>query len=240
MPFNDPDSTSSIMGASAVVKILGLGVIGFGFLLAVLAYRLLRDLQRQPDPRASVVRSIYFFMGFSIVLCTIGLAAQLADQRRSRELAESRQELARTRKEVTDLQEKVAALLQSQERLFRVGGTIEKPSPGATVPRTFPSSGTITGFEGVQGVHFWLAVEVDGLFWPKERALNVGKDGRWSMNVSEDGSAPQFSLRLIAADEAAHNKFVVWLNSGDGKGMKRIEGMVNLDRIDDLQLKTKQ
>jgi hypothetical protein len=59
-----------------VYAILGYGVAGLGFLLAVLAYMLLRNEQHNPEPRPSMLRSIGFFMGFSVVLCVLGLIAQ--------------------------------------------------------------------------------------------------------------------------------------------------------------------
>jgi hypothetical protein len=243
IPFNPPDSISSIFGASGVVRILGLGVIGFGFFLAVFAYRLLRNLQGQPNPNRSVVRSIYVFMGFGIVLCTFGFAAQLADRRRSQELVETERELVQTKKEVSNLQRRLDDVLQSHERLSKVHGRIEKPNYGDTVLRTFPSSGTLTDFEEVAGVHIWLAVEGKGLIWPKNQALDIGKNGKWSMKVSEDGSGSEFSLSLLAADQVAHDKIEAWLRAGnvtrDRPGMDMVEGIAHLDRIDDLRLKTK-
>lgn len=62
-----------------VVQILGLGVIGLGFLLALLAYWLLRQEQARENPNPAVLRAIYLFMGFSIVLCLIGIVSQYVD-----------------------------------------------------------------------------------------------------------------------------------------------------------------
>jgi len=59
-----------------IVEILQIGVIGLGFLLALLAYHLLTKEQKQKVPRTNIIRSIYVFMFFSIVLCLIGVFSQ--------------------------------------------------------------------------------------------------------------------------------------------------------------------
>ena len=161
-------------------------------------------------------------MAFSLMLSAFGFAYQLLHQQ----------------DELSALRAKNELLIKSPERLSGHKGTIEMPTPGATVPRTFSSSGTVTGFREGQGVHIWLAVEVGGLMWPKEGALDVN-NGQWSMRVSEDGTASEVSLSLFAADEAAHDKIMAWLNGGEGTGktgMNRVEGTRRLDRIDVLRL----
>ena len=60
-----------------VYEILSYGVIGLGFLLAVLAYRLLTREQRRDEPREPMIRAIYTFMAFSAVLCLLGIAGEL-------------------------------------------------------------------------------------------------------------------------------------------------------------------
>jgi hypothetical protein len=59
-----------------VVDILQAGVIGLGFLLALLAYHLLTKEQKQETPRSGIINSIYVFMFFSVVLCVIGIFSQ--------------------------------------------------------------------------------------------------------------------------------------------------------------------
>jgi hypothetical protein len=226
------------MPSLGVVKILGLGVIGLGFLLALLAYRLLSKIQSQPNPNRSVLRSIYFFMGFSIVLCGIGFTSQVFDQRRSQEQSE---------KELNELRAKIDLFVKSRARLSKVKGKIEVPERGHTVGNTFVCAGKVAE-EGVHiwqgaGIHIWLAVEVNGSIWPRERPLQVGQDGKWSTEVYEDGLVSKFSLILIAADEVAHVKIEEWLDRGkrEGKyeGMNNIEGMVRLNRVDNLRLEDK-
>jgi hypothetical protein len=60
-----------------VVKILQGGVIGLGFLLAVLASVRLSQEQKREQVRPEAISGIKWFMVFSITLCLIGLFAQL-------------------------------------------------------------------------------------------------------------------------------------------------------------------
>lgn len=68
-----------MLGKDEVLAILQIGVIGLGFLLAVLAYNLLTKEQKQNTPRSDILKSIYVFMSFSVVLCVIGIVSQVFD-----------------------------------------------------------------------------------------------------------------------------------------------------------------
>jgi hypothetical protein len=57
-------------------NILSYGVIGLGFLLALLAFRLLGNEQRKDQPSKSILVSIHVFMIFSILLCVLGFASE--------------------------------------------------------------------------------------------------------------------------------------------------------------------
>ncbi|CAB1057287.1 hypothetical protein D1BOALGB6SA_2026 [Olavius sp. associated proteobacterium Delta 1] len=57
-------------------NILGYGVIGLGFLLAFMAYNLLRKEQSKEQPSRNILRSIYFFMGFSLLVISIGVLSE--------------------------------------------------------------------------------------------------------------------------------------------------------------------
>jgi len=61
------------MISETVVEILSYGVIGLGFLLALLSYRLLAREQHRDSPRKNILHSILIFMVFSIILCLVGL-----------------------------------------------------------------------------------------------------------------------------------------------------------------------
>ncbi len=74
------------MGNINITSILRIGVIGLGFLLALFAYRLLsRELQNQKEKkileRDPSINMIYAFMGFSIVLCLIGIVSEVIHER---------------------------------------------------------------------------------------------------------------------------------------------------------------
>jgi hypothetical protein len=82
-----------------VVQILQIGVIGLGFLLALLAFWLLRNEQHKQEPNSQILKNVSIFMFFSMVLCVIGLAAQLLpethfDKQRIVELEGINQKLA--------------------------------------------------------------------------------------------------------------------------------------------------
>jgi hypothetical protein len=64
-------------GPDDVVKILGVGIAGLAFLLAVLAFWLLQKEQEKKQPNRSILRSIYVFEGFAICLSIIGLASEI-------------------------------------------------------------------------------------------------------------------------------------------------------------------
>lgn len=55
-----------------VVAILNIGVIGLGFLLAFLAYRLLSN----PNLVPAAATNARLFLAFSLVICTLGLASE--------------------------------------------------------------------------------------------------------------------------------------------------------------------
>jgi NhaP-type Na+/H+ or K+/H+ antiporter len=60
-----------------VVKILQMGIIGLGFLLALLAFWLLRNEQHKQTPSGLMLIAIYVFMFFSCALCVFGLVPEV-------------------------------------------------------------------------------------------------------------------------------------------------------------------
>ena len=58
-------------------KILSYGAIGLGFLLAFLAFTLLRSEQKRNAPNPVMVRAIYFFMLFAFLLSVVGFGSEL-------------------------------------------------------------------------------------------------------------------------------------------------------------------
>lgn len=107
-------SSDSLSGAVAVLK---LGVIGLGFILAFMAFALLYREQRKPEPHSVVLRAIYIFMGFSLVLSGFGLYAQLGSDRSGHEFEILQREkdrldasMAQTLQALADKDELIAGL----------------------------------------------------------------------------------------------------------------------------------
>lgn len=59
-----------------IPAILRIGVIGLGFLLAFLAFRLIDSERKRKVIRPPAMHAAYLFMLFSIILCAIGLASE--------------------------------------------------------------------------------------------------------------------------------------------------------------------
>ncbi|PIA71561.1 hypothetical protein [Pseudomonas sediminis] len=64
-------------GTIEPATILSYGVIGLGFLLALLAYFLLLQEQHTKEPRESILAAINRFMIFSLVLAGLGLTSEV-------------------------------------------------------------------------------------------------------------------------------------------------------------------
>ena len=214
------------MGGLNVVQILGLGVSGFGFLMAYLAYRLLDRAQTRPNPSKSTIVAIGAYMVFAIVLCSFGLVAQMYDQKKAIEVLQARLEG-----------------FQARDRLPSFLGKITTPSQGSTVGKTYDAAGLLTySVKGAKftGVHFWLATEVDGYFWPKEREVVISEDGKWTATVFENGKSTSFSLDLIATDDDGNSKIQEWLKRGRETNiydrMQLAEGMQRLAAVDGLRI----
>jgi hypothetical protein len=58
------------------IDALKYGLIGLGFLLALLSFLLLQNEQRRNPPRKVIFRQIYSFMAFSLCLMGFGLFGQ--------------------------------------------------------------------------------------------------------------------------------------------------------------------
>lgn len=97
---NRPPNGDVAMTNVDALEILKLGVIGLGFLLAALAFHLLRIEQGRPEPRPSILSSVKLFMAFSLVLCAIGLVAQLYP-----DVNTSKQHIARLEQENKNLKD---------------------------------------------------------------------------------------------------------------------------------------
>lgn len=57
-----------------IVKILGVGISGFGFLLMFLAYRLINDWAKNPNPNPMVLKAIKWYMSICFIMTvTVGI-----------------------------------------------------------------------------------------------------------------------------------------------------------------------
>ena len=64
------------MGQINLLEFLSYGAVGLGLALAVLAYFLLKNEQKNKNIRIRMLTSIYAFMGFSIILTFMGFASE--------------------------------------------------------------------------------------------------------------------------------------------------------------------
>lgn len=119
-----------------------------------------------------------------------------------------------------------------------VKGEISSPEPSGTVPRAFGCTGSASDVG--PDVHLWLAVETNGLVWPKEGQIVPDENGSWTATVFEDGATDVFSLSLLAADRRAHKKIEAWLNKGKRSGkyqeISSLLGARRVARVDGLRL----
>jgi hypothetical protein len=119
-----------------------------------------------------------------------------------------------------------------------VKGEIARPVAFASVPRAFRSTGSASDVGS--NVHLWLAVEVNGLIWPKEGQILPDESGSWTATIFEDGATDLFRLSLLAADRRAHKKIETWLNSGKRSGrygeLTSLLGTRRVASVDGLRL----
>jgi hypothetical protein len=118
--------------------------------------------------------------------------------------------------EIPFVTERAAAAHRGRLALDDVKGSIDEPSPKQEVGIVIRCSGVVEGLS--PGCHIWLAVEIDGFIWPKERELYIDDGGRWSENVYEQGSPATFSIALYAASDKANKRIRAWLNRGANTG----------------------
>lgn len=86
------------------MEFLAYGAIGLGLALAILAYRLLSKEQERPgSARAPVLRAIYVFMAFSLVLVGGGLVKEYLGSEGSK-IGEVRADLEKARSALQALQ----------------------------------------------------------------------------------------------------------------------------------------
>lgn len=63
-----------------MITYLAYGSIGLGLSLAILNFHLLRNEQLQPNPRQTIIRAVYVFMVFTLLLTSLGFASEYLDR----------------------------------------------------------------------------------------------------------------------------------------------------------------
>lgn len=115
-------------------------------------------------------------------------------------------------------------------------GEIQIPIQGQAVNSAFRCSGWAEDIR--PGCHLWLAVEIKGRIWPKEREIFADEKGVWEGTISEEGEEDKFSLSLFAVNDVANRKIRAWLDKSDSTGdyveLRRLAGMRRLARVDGL------
>jgi chromosome segregation ATPase len=92
-----------------IPQVLSYGVIGLGFLLALLAYYLLHKEHGRQRPNKSILKSVYVFMAFSIVLVIAGLSAELLKHAEVIQLSELKQQADSCLKDASVLRDQLSS-----------------------------------------------------------------------------------------------------------------------------------
>jgi hypothetical protein len=141
--------------------------------------------------------------------------------------------------EIPFISDDSVSLLGRHSSLDWVKAEILEPQPNQVVENTFPCSIWVEDFDA--GCHLWLAVEIGGRIWPKERELHLEEDSTWKGKISEEGTIDAFSLSLYAANRKANRRIRAWLDRGDAAGeyqeLRRIPGTRRIARVDGLHRK---
>lgn len=127
-----------------ILQILGLGAIGLGFLLAVLAYKL---LAANPANRGS----IYIFMAFCLVIMGTGAFLQYAAADDKSKVKNVDAEVTRLRAGMKSIQEALARTekpLREANSIVTDGGACPGGSHGVALPHGRDASGYISGAQG--------------------------------------------------------------------------------------------
>lgn len=112
-------------------------------------------------------------------------------------------------------------------------GRIYYPRNRDWVPRFFRAEGTVDNLPA--GQQLLLAVEIDGLVWPKGKVQIIGSS--WISEVHEAGSPPngQFTLSLYLVSDRGYGEIATWLEhgrlSGGYPGLERIRDATRLHSV---------
>jgi hypothetical protein len=120
-----------------------------------------------------------------------------------------------------------------------VRGEIDQPRE-RVVGHTIACSGTVKRLK--PGMHLWLAVEVNGFVWFKDREIEPDLiHGTWSKTIEEYGQGNDISIYLYVADDEAHEEIMDWMKRGEANNrvfekIARVRGTIRLDHRDGLRV----
>jgi len=124
--------------------------------------------------------------------------------------------------------------------LAQVRGHFDQPSNGATVQRSIHCSGICEHPPSTDDLVFWLAIETDGLVWPKEALVSPDSNGHWSSIIHEGGSPDSFTISLWAVTPQGVKTIQAWFEAGrqtnDFPGMSALPGARRIAHVQALQL----
>jgi hypothetical protein len=142
--------------------------------------------------------------------------------------------------EIPFVSRKRGSLLRKSSSIDTVNGEIFEPQRNQVVEKTFPCSVWVENLGAA--CHLWLAVEINGQIWPKERELHLDEDGTWRGIVREEGGPEVFSLCLFAAGDKANQQIEAWrdrgIDTGDYQAFRRLPDTRLIASIDGLHRQT--
>jgi predicted PurR-regulated permease PerM len=111
---------------SSLFELLSYGAPGLALALAILAYWLLRREQTIPKPRRDILKTIYVFMAFALILALVGfITAFKTNQEVSQTVFKTNQQIS----ELKNARSKVEALMVLKEG--KVDRLLEQLGPNA-------------------------------------------------------------------------------------------------------------
>lgn len=129
---------------------------------------------------------------------------------------------------------------QARRLLAGVRGQINHPHTGERVPRALQCSGALHKDSSAVDMVFWLAVETDGLIWPKGPSILPDENGQWSATIRESGSPDSFAVSLWAVTPKGSQRIQNWLETGrrtdDFPGMSTLPEAWRIAQVSGLKL----
>ena len=129
---------------------------------------------------------------------------------------------------------------KTHQLLAGVHGRIDHPSNGATVQRVMHCQGVVQKHTASVDIVCWLAVETDGLIWPKEAVVIPDDTGQWSSMIQEGGSPGSFAISLWVVTPQGAKWIQDWFDRGQRTnhfpGMSALPGARRVAQVNGLIL----